>query len=247
MRKAVLKAAYLSCLLMISQWQIEQSDAITLTGSFFYDPDRAITAADKIGLPPDLPSSPSLFTNLSSGITGILLVFDDDTVNDIQFRTGNAEDMSSWGTPAAPTITIVNDRQAHIVWESGAVKNRWLEVTYVSANLVRCFGNLAGINNGDYGDCSAGFTDWRLPNRNELYSLVDFSRSAPALQSGHPFTNVMTWRYWSSSARQETPHEAWVVDLYAGDHLCDTDPGRDALTAAKRDEHQRPQKQPRHL
>jgi hypothetical protein len=33
-------------------------------------------------------------------------------------------------------------------------------------------------------------TDWRLPNVKELQSLIDFSQAAPALPSGHPFSDV---------------------------------------------------------
>ena len=54
---------------------------------------------------------------------------------------------------------------------------------------------------------SCGLTDgstagqWRMPNVNELESLVDISRSNPALSAGNPFTNVAN-SYWSSSSYQ---------------------------------------------
>ena len=67
-------------------------------------------------------------------------------------------------------------------------------------------------------DGSCGLTDgsmagdWRLPNIKELLSLVDYEELAPALPSGHPFTNVQD-DYWSSTtnARPFFEFEAWVV------------------------------------
>jgi hypothetical protein len=41
--------------------------------------------------------------------------------------------------------------------------------------------------------------DWRLPNRNELLSLVDASQATPVLPVGHPFSNVQLNGYWTSS------------------------------------------------
>ncbi len=55
------------------------------------------------------------------------------------------------------------------------------------------------------GQC--GLTDgsiasqWRMPNINELESLVDILRSNPALSAGNPFTNVAN-SYWSSTSYQ---------------------------------------------
>lgn len=57
--------------------------------------------------------------------------------------------------------------------------------------------------------------DWRLPNRKELRSLVDYSRYGPALPGGQPFTNVLVGWYWSSSTCVGNGN-AWVVDMWDG-------------------------------
>jgi hypothetical protein len=58
--------------------------------------------------------------------------------------------------------------------------------------------------------------DWRLPNREELRSLVDYSRYNPALPGGHLFTNVQANWYWSSSTSAYYTDYAWVVDMWRG-------------------------------
>lgn len=70
-------------------------------------------------------------------------------------------------------------------------------------------GNEAGCNNGginnwndaiDYAEALdfAGFTDWRVPNMNELLSIIDYSRQFPCAFEP-PFANTANDEYWSST------------------------------------------------
>ena len=58
--------------------------------------------------------------------------------------------------------------------------------------------------------------DWRLPNREELESLIDFSRYNPALPAGHPFSSVQSTYYWSSTTYAGSTYDAWFVYMYNG-------------------------------
>ncbi len=58
--------------------------------------------------------------------------------------------------------------------------------------------------------CDSFCTDWRMPNRSELESLLDFSNSNPALPSGHPFTNLTNY-FWSSTTYASTTKLVWLV------------------------------------
>ena len=58
---------------------------------------------------------------------------------------------------------------------------------------------------------------WRMPNVNELESLVDVSRSSPALSSAHHFTNVsLSAAYWSSTTYTALTTNAMAIRMSDG-------------------------------
>ncbi len=58
--------------------------------------------------------------------------------------------------------------------------------------------------------------DWRLPNINELRSILDYSRHDPGLSDGHPFLNVQQTWYWSSTTNPVYTSGAFTVGLSRG-------------------------------
>ena len=57
-----------------------------------------------------------------------------------------------------------------------------------------------------------GQDDWRLPNRNELISIVDHSKSSPAIKE-NIFHNIASSNYWSSSSSASNSSNAWRVSF----------------------------------
>ena len=88
---------------------------------------------------------------------------------------------------------------------------------------------IAEVNQIASGSC--GLTDgstagqWRMPNLNELESLIDVSQTNPALPPGNPFLNVSPAIYWSSTSYfggQDGSPQAWTIRLTDGRYMNDS-------------------------
>lgn len=95
----------------------------------------------------------------------------------------------------------VLDRETGLVWERSpdTTKRDW--ATACSHCYQREVANRKG---------------WRLPTIEELSSLVDNDNSNPALPTGHPFTNVQSSYYWSSTTGADSTSFAWYVHFNNG-------------------------------
>jgi len=75
---------------------------------------------------------------------------------------------------------------------------------------------VSAINAGTFPACGASQTGWRLPNTNELRSIVETTTSDPALQPGHPFVNVLNGKYWTSTTRGGEYDKAHTISMHDG-------------------------------
>ncbi|GMQ74939.1 MAG: hypothetical protein BMS9Abin01_0181 [Gammaproteobacteria bacterium] len=99
---------------------------------------------------------------------------------------------------------MVTDRLTGLVWRRRA------DLTGGPVTWDEALRAVAGLN--DRLDPTPG---WRLPNINELESLVDCSTHTPALPNGAPFRDVREG-YWSSSTSAFEPDWAWALYLDKG-------------------------------
>lgn len=80
----------------------------------------------------------------------------------------------------------VTDNLTGLMWTKSASSQGY--------NWPGALSNISSFNSTNY----LGHSDWRLPNRKEIRSLVDYSQANPALPAGNPF-EVPDQDYWTSS------------------------------------------------
>jgi hypothetical protein len=103
----------------------------------------------------------------------------------------------------------VTDNLTALIWLKDANCLGYQIWANALANVSALADGQCGLEDGS----SAG--DWRLPNVNELHSLIDLTQSGPALPSGHHFIVDQSNVYWSSTT-YGSGSNAWVVVLDDG-------------------------------
>lgn len=98
---------------------------------------------------------------------------------------------------------IVEDTHTGLAWTKDASLSEFPLTWEEALDFV------ADLNDGQL----AGYTDWRLPNRRELFSLISRRRINPALPAGHPFEHVFHGYYWTGTTCARLPEQAWYVHL----------------------------------
>jgi hypothetical protein len=122
---------------------------------------------------------------------------------------GDLERGVAWPAPrfANPGDGIIIDNLTGLMWSKNANLPNGTMNWQGALDYVKALNSGAGLG---------GYHDWRLPNWKELFSLTDFSEHSPALSGGHPFENVQSNKYWSSTASSNNHLVAWSGVVWDG-------------------------------
>lgn len=116
------------------------------------------------------------------------------------------------GVPEFPPV-CVRDNVSGLIWEGKTPQN-------ASRNFTRSGAlGYAGIVNGDGGLC--GFTDWRVPDRRELFSIVDNRSRFGAFDERFfpnttPTTTPAATLYWTNEVYNANPTSGWTITFAHG-------------------------------
>ena len=104
----------------------------------------------------------------------------------------------------------VNDSASGLVWER--------EPDYIfdvwDRSIARCATKTVGGRQG-----------WRAPSIDEIKTLVDLDQQDPSLPAGHPFRNIKSGIYWTSTPHPKDEIVAWQQSFFSGQAVT----GREAV------------------
>ena len=108
----------------------------------------------------------------------------------------------SFGLDLTRNESTVSDSSTKLQWEDGenvkASRKNWDYAKTYCRNLVL---------DGKY--------DWRLPNKDDLLTIIDFSKSNPAIKED-VFKNIASNYYWSSIPNAALSNYAWYISFDTG-------------------------------
>lgn len=105
------------------------------------------------------------------------------------------------------------DTATGLIWKRCSEGQAWSGSTCTGTSTPQTW--QAALTTGDTATF-AGMNDWRLPNRNELASIIEYQCVSPAINlTIFPLTPAAV--YWSSSPFVDgDPAHAWIVDFLSG-------------------------------
>lgn len=127
-----------------------------------------------------------------------------------RFTTGTQAD----GTACTSGQEVENDNLTGLMWvqNPSTTTYKWQDTT-VTPNTYPAQAAIDAMNASGY----CGYNDWRLPNVNELASVVNQGAEDPsAWLNGNGFSNVQANFYWSSTTYASTTANAWYVSISDG-------------------------------
>ncbi len=168
------------------------------------------------GQSPGGPPSPQL-TRVSLPATGQVTSYDSNTSqrDDGALETGVAWPVPRFTAASAGTGSVVTDDLTGLMWAGDAATPTFVGATTCVGGTKTWDGArayVACLNVNAY----LGYSDWRLPNRKELWSLIHKGAAGSVGWLGAAgFSGLLgTTFHWSSTSSAGTTARAWRVSAY---------------------------------
>ena len=103
------------------------------------------------------------------------------------------------------TINVVVDTKTNLIWsdqETNILERTWKNSVTYCEDLKISF-----------------YEDWRMPNYNELYSLVDLDKTDTKIDD--VFKNKISSKYWTSTAHVSYSNAVWNISFANGNDDAD--------------------------
>lgn len=144
------------------------------------------TQAWAIGL--DLGNIFDNYKNVFSGAY-IMCVCDSTTFSE------TIKDFPRYVESSKTNEVVIEDYTTELKWQEEYTTGTWMEALSYCESL-----------------SYAGYSDWRLPNKNELASLVNYTKISPASD----FPGMPVDIFWSSTTAHNNVDRGWVTDFKDG-------------------------------
>lgn len=110
------------------------------------------------------------------------------------------------------------DLRTGLMWRRCALGYRWQNGTCDRDSAAAEFTWESALETTAKHTSFAGHGDWRLPNKNELDSIVDRACHSPAIdETLFPATEAKG--YWTNTPNNFNEFSAWAVNFADGDHM----------------------------
>jgi len=112
-------------------------------------------------------------------------------------------------------LRMVRDNNTGLIWEIKSPCPQDVNYSGDSYRWEDAFHFVKKLNQKGFG----GFRDWRLPNREELRTIVDYNGQIPSIDQAI-FSDCLPAFYWSKDSNNKEPIFAWGVYFAYGCAIC---------------------------